>query len=312
MRYSHFFYLVFVLFLGIPCRASSGATECTIVATTTILADTAQSIVGSTCTVQSLMPPGVDPHLFSPSPQDLRTLMRADLIIHNGLHLEGKMSALLSKLAGKKLTLEAARDIPVEKLLVTVPGGTITDPHVWLDVSLWQIVSQSIYDTILKTLPIESIQIAQNFHIWMKDLETLDQWAKERIKTIPTERRILVTAHDAFQYFGRAYDIEVMAIQGISTDSEASLSEINTLVSTLSNRSIPAVFIENTISPRSIEALIAGTRARNHPIQLGGELFGDALGDKYSPGETYQKMIRHNVNTIVSGLTATNNTGGNR
>lgn len=311
MRYSLTSFLVFALLLGIPCRASSDATECTIVATTTILADTAQSIVGSTCTVQSLMPPGVDPHLFSPSPQDLRTLMRANLIIHNGLHLEGKMSALLSKLARKKSTLEAARDIPVEMLLVTAPGGTIIDPHVWLDVSLWQIVSQSIYDSILKTLPIEPSQISQNFQTWIEDLKTLDEWAKERMKLIPQERRILVTAHDAFQYFGRAYEIEVMAIQGISTDSEASLSEINTLVSTLTTRSIPAVFIENTISPRSIEALIAGTRARNHSIQLGGELFGDALGDKHGPGETYQKMFRHNVNTIVSGLTATKNTGGN-
>lgn len=309
MRYSHIFFLVFVLFLGIPCRASSDATNCMIVATTTIIADTAQSIVGSTCTVQSLMPPGVDPHLFSPSPQDLRTLMRADLIIHNGLHLEGKMSALLRKLAHKKNTLEGAKDIPVDKLLVTVSGGDTIDPHIWLDVSLWQIVSDSIYREILKTLPVDSGQLSKNFRTWMKELKTLDQWAKERMKTIPKEHRILVTAHDAFQYFGRAYEIEVMAIQGISTDSEASLSEINALVSTLTNRSIPAVFIENTISPRSIEALIAGTRARNHPIQLGGELFGDALGDKYSSGETYQKMIRHNINTIVSSLTASNKTG---
>ena len=276
--------------------------SCTIVTTTSILADTTRALVGKACKVHSLMNAGVDPHLYSPSPRDLRSLMHADIIIHNGLHLEGKMSELLEKLSKRKPVLEAASTLSHEQLIASAQNARIVDPHIWLDVSLWRHASKAIYTGLSSLLPQHQETITKHFTTWSEELHALDTWTKSQLQRIPQQQRILVTAHDAFGYFGRAYDIEVLAIQGISTESEASLHGINALVNTLVSKRIPTVFIENTISPKSIQSLIAGARARDHHVIIGGQLLGDALGEQGTAGDTYQGMIRHNVNTIVTGL----------
>lgn len=276
--------------------------SCTIVTTTSIIADTTQALVGTVCKVQSLMHAGVDPHLYSPSPRDLRSLMHADIIIHNGLHLEGKMSELLEKLSKRKPVLEAASTLSHKQLIASAQNETIVDPHIWLDVSLWNDASKAIYTGLRSLLPQHQETITKHFITWSEELLALHTWTKSQLQRIPKQRRVLVTAHDAFGYFGRAYDVNVLAIQGISTESEASLHGINTLVEAIVSRQIPTVFIENTISPKSIQSLIAGAAARNHNVAMGGQLLGDALGEQGTVGDTYQGMIRHNVNTIVTGL----------
>lgn len=288
--------------LTYPQSLASDAAQCNIVTTTTIIADTTSALLGDVCGVTSLMQAGVDPHLYSPSPRDLRSLMRADIIIHNGLHLEGKMSELLQKLSSKKPVISAASSLPSQLLITSQQGQGIIDPHIWLNVSLWERASNSIYSDIVTLLPQHKESITKRFLQWSKELQELHKWALLQIRSIPKHQRILVTAHDAFGYFGRAYDIEVLAIQGISTESEASLHGINTLIKTIVSKKVPAVFIENTISPKSIHALIAGAAAQGHQVQLGGQLLGDALGEPGTPGDTYQSMIKRNVATIVAGL----------
>jgi manganese/zinc/iron transport system substrate-binding protein len=248
------------------------------------------------------MGPGVDPHLYKASPNDLRAISQAAIVFHHGLHLEGSMAEAMKKLASRKIVVAVADSIPKEKLRTVSAGGTVYDPHVWFDVSLWSTCADAIRTTLVQYDPHHAHEYTARFEELRGSLNELDSWIRRQIQTIPPEHRLLITAHDAFGYFGRAYDLEVSAIQGVSTESEASLRSINDLVSTIVVRKVPAIFIENTISPKTVEALIQGARAQGHTVKIGGLLLGDSLGDTGTPEESYIGTVRYNVQTITAAL----------
>ncbi len=271
-----------------------------IVCTTGMIADAARNVAGPLADVRPLMGPGVDPHLYKATERDIRLLAHADIVFYNGLHLEGRMGEVLSRLGERKPVVALGESLPAERLRRT-PEGAL-DPHIWFDVSLWQMVVRTVADTLKETDPSNAQVYEENARRYLAELEELHRYSKEQIATIPRPRRVLVTAHDAFRYFGEAYDIEVRGIQGLSTESEASVRDINELARFLASRGVKAVFVESTISPKNVQALIEGCRALGHEVRIGGELFGDAMGAEGTPQGTYTGMVRHNVDTIVRSL----------
>jgi manganese/zinc/iron transport system substrate-binding protein len=275
-----------------------------VVCTTGMIADAARAVGGEHFEIVQLMGEGVDPHLYKPSPLDVRTLTDADLVLYNGLHLEGKMGEILESLGRSKPVVAVTERLDRDKLLTPEGAGGAYDPHAWFDVALWSGVINPIRDAMEKILPHHAEDFRANAEAYQARLLSLDDWVRETLAVLPPERRILVTAHDAFGYFARAYGLEVHAIQGISTESEAALKDINNLVDLLVSRRVPAVFIETSVSPRNIQALVEGCRSRGHHVRVGGSLFSDAMGAPGSPDGTYEGMVRHNVRTIVEGLTS--------
>lgn len=273
-----------------------------VVATTGMIADTARNIAGERATVTALMGEGVDPHLYKATPGDMRLLADADLILYNGLHLEGRLGDVLVRMARRVPTVQVTDTIPEDLLHEPPEFAGHYDPHVWFDVRLWKIVAGRIAAALGEIDPEGRDHYRSRLEEYSRTLDELHRWAGERFASIPPERRVLVTAHDAFGYLGSAYGLRVMAIQGISTDSEASIKDINHLVDTVVELKVPAVFVETSVPRKTIEALVEGARARGHRLVIGGELFSDALGRAGTPEGTYVGMIRHNVNTIVAAL----------
>ncbi|RME76251.1 MAG: manganese transporter [Planctomycetota bacterium] len=273
-----------------------------MVATVGMLADAAREVAGERAEVAGLMGPGVDPHLYKASETDVELLVGADLILYVGLHLEGKMGSLFERLETRRPVVGVGETLP-EAALRTVPGfAGAHDPHIWFDVKLWARALAALPGALARIDPEGRAAFEQRFARYRAELEALDRWVRERIATIPPERRVLVTAHDAFGYFGRAYGVEVIGLQGISTVTEAGLADVARLVDLLVERRIPAVFVESSVSRRGVQAVIEGARARGHAVRVGGTLYSDALGPPGSGAETYIGMVRHNVNTIVEAL----------
>lgn len=271
-----------------------------VVATTGMVADLARNIGGDRVAVTALMGPGVDPHLFKASEGDIARLQQARIIFYNGLHLEGRMGDILVKMAREKPTVAVAERIPEERLLITEDG--VEDPHIWFDVSLWMEAAAVVRDSLVQLDPEGASTYRQNAEAYLAELKELDEWARAELATIPAGRRVLVTAHDAFGYFGRAYDIEVAGLQGISTATEYGLADLQQMIDLLVEREIKAVFIESSVPRSSIEALVEGAAALGHQVSIGGELFSDAMGPEGTPEGTYVGMIRHNVRAIVEAL----------
>ncbi len=276
-----------------------------VVATTGMVADAVREVGGPRVEVTGLMGEGVDPHLYKASPGDLRLLGDADAVVYGGLLLEGRMVDVLVKLAAQKPTFAVTDRIPPDRLREPPEFKGHADPHVWFDVALWSLAVERVRDGLTAADAAGRADYAAAATRYLAQLARLDDWIKTAIATIPPDRRILVTAHDAFGYFGRAYGITVHAIQGISTDSEASLRDVNALVDLLVTQRIPAVFVESSVPRKTIEALIEGCRARGHEVRIGGELFSDALGRPGTPEGTYVGMVRHNVRVIVEALGGT-------
>jgi manganese/zinc/iron transport system substrate-binding protein len=271
-----------------------------VVCTTGMVADLARNVGGKHVEVTSLMGAGVDPHLYKASPGDLSLLGNADFVFYSGLHLEGKMTEVFDSLAREKPAVAVTDGIPEDQIL-SVSGGA-HDPHVWFDVSLWSLAAETVRDSLSAFDPPHAADYKANAAAYQARLAKLHEEAKTRIATIPKDQRVMVTAHDAFRYFGRAYGIEVRGIQGISTDSEAGVKQINDLVAFLAERKIKAVFIETSVSDQNIRSLLEGSAARRHKVVIGGELFSDAMGNEGTPEGTYEGMVRHNVETIVKAL----------
>jgi manganese/zinc/iron transport system substrate-binding protein len=271
-----------------------------IVCTTGMVADVARNVGGKHVEVTHLMGEGVDPHLYKAAPGDVSLLNAADVIFYSGWHLEGKMAELFARLARRKPTFAIAEQIPAARIL-TAEGGA-HDPHLWFDVALWSETANVARDVLAQFDPAHAEEYRQNATAYRQRLAQLDEYARSSIAKIPPQRRVLVTAHDAFRYFGRAYEIEVRGIQGISTDSEAGVRAINELVDFLVERKIKAVFIETSVSDQNIRSLLEGAKSRGHEVVIGGELFSDAMGRDGTPAGTYDGMIRHNVDTIVTAL----------
>ncbi|MBC7486663.1 MAG: zinc ABC transporter substrate-binding protein [Cytophagaceae bacterium] len=270
-----------------------------IVTTTGMLADGVKLLVGDQAEVISLMGTGVDPHLYKATAHDLSLLQNADLILYNGLHLEGKMSEIFDKLKRRKHVLAIADGLPKERLRKT--GAKTYDPHIWFDVSLWKQGWLYVAEELRKDSTL-AVGIEQNHNAFFKGLDSLHSWSMQQLQTIPQSSRVLVTAHDAFGYFGRAYHIEVLGLQGISTVSDFGLKDISELVNRVVASKVKAVFIETSVSSKAIEAVVEGCKAQGHDIHIGGALYSDAMGKQGTAEGTYNGMVRANVIKIVNGL----------
>jgi manganese/zinc/iron transport system substrate-binding protein len=316
-------FLVFWLTLGLGCQPNGGPVNAaadgsldslaaivttrhkgsypfSVACTTGMVADLVRQVGGPQVKVAQLMGAGVDPHLYKASPGDVRELMASDLIFYSGRNLEGKLSDLLVRLARKKPTIAVTHYIDESQILENAEQHH--DPHLWFDVSLWAKGIEVVKEALALYDPAQRGDYAARARAYREELARLHAYAKEQMATIPKTQRVLVTAHDAFQYFGRAYDIEVRGIQGISTESEASVKEINELVELLVSRKVKAVFVETSVSEKNIKALVEGCRSRGQEVRIGGELYSDAMGEAGTPTGNYIGMVKHNVDTIVKAL----------
>lgn len=273
-----------------------------VVTTTSILKDAVQNIVGEAATVESIMGSGVDPHLYKATQGDLQKLTNADVVVYNGLHLEGKMGEVLEKLQRQKTVVAAAEGIPASDLRSSPQFQDSHDPHVWFDVKLWQQVVSHISKELQQKDPKNASLYKKRTEEYLKELEDLNDFTTSAIASIPEHQRILITAHDAFGYFGDAYKIQVRGLQGISTVSEFGLQDVSSLVNYIVDNKIKAVFVESSVSPKAIEAVVEGSRQKGHEVKIGGTLYSDALGAENTEEGTYVGMVKHNVDKIVAAL----------
>ena len=284
-------------------ETEGGEAKLKVTATVGMVADLARRIGGDRVEVTTLMGPGVDPHLYKASEGDLRRLGDADVVLYNGLFLEGKIGDALAQVAERgKPVVAVAEKIDESKLVHPEEYEGHPDPHVWFDVSLWIRTVPPIVEGLAAAAPAAEPYFKERAAALVLELEQLHLWCREQIASIPEERRVLITAHDAFGYFGRAYDIEVVGLQGLSTATEFGLKDVQRIVDLVSDRGIRAVFVESSVPRRSIEAVVQGCKARGHDVTIGGELFSDAMGEEGTPEGTYVGMVRSNVETIVGAL----------
>jgi manganese/zinc/iron transport system substrate-binding protein len=275
-----------------------------VTTTTNFLTDTVARIGGDRVEVTGLMGPGVDPHLYRASAGDVQALRGADVILYCGLQLEGRMGDLFADLAERRLTSAVTDGIPREQLLAPAPdAGEEHDPHVWFDPSLWSHVSESIAITLIQRDPAHADGYRARLDAYLAELDVLDGEIAQRLTTIPPRRRLLVTSHDAFAYFGRRYRLEVAGIQGISTAAEATTADVERVARLVAERAVPAVFIESSVPRQTIDALLAAAAQRGARIRMGGELYTDAAGNPGTPEGTYIGMLRANADRIADGLT---------
>lgn len=287
---------------ALPLAGPVAAEPLTIVTTTSQIADMARNVAGERATVTALMGEGVDPHLYRQTRADVAKLRNADLVLWNGLFLEAGLEDFLIQLGRQQPVIALAERLPADRVLRDEDYPDQHDPHVWMDVALWASLVAEV-EAILSDADPEGAELfAANAEAYMAELETLDAYVQGSIASIPEQARVLVTAHDAFQYFGRAYAIEVMGIQGLSTESEAGLARIGELVDVLVEREIGAVFVESSVADRNVRALIEGAAARGHAVTIGGELFSDAMGAPDTYEGTYVGMLDHNATVITRAL----------
>ena len=296
--------LILSLLLLAACDGGTGSTgdgTLSVVATTGMIGDAAQQIGGDLVEVTTLMGPGVDPHLYKASAGDVGRLNGADLVLYNGLHLEAAMADVLGE--SRSLNAVAVAEVINEsELLRPAEFAGQFDPHVWFDVALWSSAVEQVRDALVELDPDNAGSYGANAETYLAELAELHDYVTEQALRIPEDRRVLITAHDAFNYFGRAYGLEVRGLLGISTAAEAGTRDISELATFIADRRIPAIFVETSVSSRSIDAVRAAVRNNGFEVEIGGELFSDALGDAGSPEGTYQGMVRHNIDTLVEAL----------
>ncbi len=274
-----------------------------VAATVGMIADIVREVAGPRATVEGIIGEGVDPHLYKPTSTDVKALQAADLVFYNGLMLEGKMGDILVRLAGSGKRVSAVTEAILDQSeYVITDEAEHYDPHVWMDVKGWMQAVKVVEKVLSEYDPEHTGEYKANADAYLDKLAKLDDYAVSSIGSVPESRRVLVTAHDAFNYLGRAYGIEVRGIQGMSTESEAGVKDIETLVDFLVSRQIPAVFVESSVSDKNVRALLEGAAAKGHEVTIGGELFSDAMGPAGTYEGTYIGMIDHNVTTIARAL----------
>jgi len=275
-----------------------------IVATTGQIGDAVKNVGGEHVQVHVLMGPGVDPHLFVASEGDVNRLQQADVIFYNGLFLEAQMADVLRRIGERKPGVAVAEQIDPDLLLPWAEYSGEFDPHVWFDVTLWMRVVEAIRDTLIEADAANAAAYRANTDAYLQELAELHAYVQQRAAEIPTAQRVLITAHDAFHYFGRAYGFEVRGLQGISTAAEAGAADVRDLADFIVARKIPAIFVETSVPVRTVEAVQAAVANRGYSVSIGGELYSDALGDEASGGATYADMVRHNIDAIANALQA--------
>ena len=308
------------LFVGLVAFALAVAAGCSgggpgaigdgpvrVVATTNIIADAVRQVGGSHVQVTALMGPGTDPHTYLPSPSDASALASAHIVFFNGLHLEGKMTQLLEENeADAARAVAVSRSVGPDQLLHADGGDGAHDPHVWFDVRLWMKCVEVVRDELAALDPANAADYRANADRYLKELDALDREVREKAAKLPSDRRVLVTSHDAFGYFGRAYGFEVHGLQGVSTAAAASTREQSELANFLGRRQVPAVFCETSVPPKGLKKVLDSVRKTyQREVRLVGDadaLYSDALGEPGTSGETYVGMVRHNVDVIVRAL----------
>mgnify|MGYP003403268663 FL=1 len=302
----YFFIALLANLLLVSCKqeTSSGTDKLQIVATTGMIGDAVAIIAGDKADVTVLMGPGVDPHLYKATQGDLNALRSGDIIFYNGLHLEGKMQEVFDRLATTKKVFPVAAGIPESKLrtVAQVNGISTHDPHIWFDVQLWMLAVAEIGKQLSASDPTNAAFYATQTTKYLEQLAALDVFVKEKMLAIPETHRTLITSHDAFGYFGAAYGIRVKGLQGISTAAEFGLKDITDMVNMIIAEDIKAVFVESSVSEKSIQAVIEGCHQKNHNIKAGGTLYSDAMGAAGTPEGNYIGMVTHNVEVIYAAL----------
>jgi manganese/zinc/iron transport system substrate-binding protein len=284
---------------------SSAAEPLSIVATTSMIADAARQVSGERAEVVALMGPGVDPHAYRQTRSDIARMVRADLVLWHGLYLEAQLEEFMTDLASRKPVAAVGEAIPVGlRRRHDLYAGRF-DPHVWMAPDLWRVVVVGVRDVLTAHDAAGAAEYRANADRHLAEIDRLAAYARRTLTTVPAAQRVLVTAHDAFNYFGAAYGFEVLGIQGISTEAEAGLRHIETLVDLIVRRRIGAVFVESSVSERNIRALVEGAAAAGHRVAIGGQLFSDAMGAPDTYEGTYIGMIDHNVTTIARALGGT-------
>ena len=290
------------VFLFAPAHEAGAAEPHRVVATTSMLADAVRVVGGDAVEVTALMGPGVDPHAYRQTRSDIVAMTKAELVIWHGLYLEAQLEEFMERLAKSQSVVALGEAVPKDLLRAHDEYKGRYDPHIWMNPVLWRYVVDAAAETLSAQFPEAAEQFHANADAYKQELDRLVAYAGERLATVPETSRVLITAHDAFNYFGAAYGFDVVGIQGISTESEAGLRRIETLVDRLVSDNVQAVFVESSVSERNIRALIEGAAARGHKVSVGGELFSDAMGRDGTYEGTYLGMIDHNVTLITRAL----------
>ncbi|KFB09279.1 metal ABC transporter solute-binding protein, Zn/Mn family [Nitratireductor basaltis] len=285
-----------------PIAAYAQPKPVNVLVTIGMIGDVVENVGGDCVEVTAMMGPGVDPHLYEPSSRDVRSLRSADVIFFSGYSLEGQLGDVLARFGEQKPTIAVAPSSIDTGDLITVQDVYGIDPHLWMDASLWSRIAPTIAGTLADAQPECADDFKTNAQNYVEQLTALHDWVKKAIASIPEGQRSLVTAHDAFAYFGRAYGIEVLGIQGISTESEASVADIRATAKQVAAKGVPAIFVESTINPRTIQSVIDAAREQGHQVEIGGELYSDAMGETGTAGGTYIGMIFENTRNITTAL----------
>lgn len=293
-----------VVILG-GCVKDNGTTneegKAKVVVTTTIIADVVRNIAGDLVEVEALMGPGVDPHLYKASAGDVSRMNKADMVIYNGLHLEGKMGEVFESIKGK-IIFAANENLAETELLDFETNPGYFDPHVWFDVQIWKGATERIAEGLKELDPENSKIYDENLAKYQTELDELDRYVRDRVEELDKDKRILVTAHDAFQYFGNQYGFEVRGLQGISTDAEVGTSDVRSLADFIVEKKIKAIFIESSVPQKNIEALQEAVKSKGFNVEIGGELYSDSTGNPGTDAESYIGTVKENIDTIVDAL----------
>ncbi|MCF7566928.1 zinc ABC transporter substrate-binding protein [Sabulilitoribacter arenilitoris] len=294
--------IIITLFFG--CKTDKKENEkLNIITTTTMITDLVKTIGGDYIKVEGLMGSGVDPHLYKASEGDVTKLVNADIIFYNGLHLEGKLVEVFEKMKSKtKTPIALAEEIDKSTLIGSDYFASNYDPHVWFNIAYFKQFAKKVTLVLSEKDPKNANNYKENEKQYLEKLDALQNKIKNIIETLPKEKRILVTAHDAFNYFGKSYDFEVVGLQGLSTATEAGVQDVQKLAAFIIEKDVKAIFVESSVPKRTIEALQAAVNSKGHNIKIGGTLYSDALGDDGTVEGTYIGMFEYNVNTIVSAL----------
>lgn len=272
------------------------------IATVGMVGELVRHVGGEHVKVTQIMGAGVDPHLYKATRDDVMMIMDGDIVFYSGLMLEGKMSDTLIKMARKKPVIAVTELIDESKLLEPEDFAGHYDPHVWMDVAAWSECVEVVRQSLSEFDPAHADDYRENAHSYQIQLEELHLYGLKSISTIPSASRVLITSHDAFNYFGRAYNLDVQGVQGLSTESEAGLQRINELVDTIVSKNVRAVFVESSVPRKNIDALVEGAQYKNHAISVGGELFSDAMGESGTYEGTYVGMLDHNITLVTRAL----------
>lgn len=288
--------------MTLPAGWAAAQERLDVVATTGMIADAAQTVGGDLVEVRALMGPGVDPHAYRQTRTDITAMANADLVLWNGLYLEAQMEEFLLELGQGQPVVAVAQAVPENLLIGHEDYAGRFDPHLWMNPNLWSRVVVNVRDALIDVHPEGEATFTTNADAYLAELADLARYTTEALSSVPVESRILLTSHDAFNYFGNAYGFEVVGIQGISTESEAGLQRIAELVDMLIERDVRAVFVETSVSDRNIRALVEGAQAEGHEVVIGGELYSDAMGEPGTYEGTYIGMIDSNATTIAGAL----------